>query len=131
MSSSSSGWCSRACSARAKVKVGTSRGSVSPSGRPSRSLWYSAQTAARRWSVLRISSCSADRDQLFGHRGEDLGPVGGDVDEILDPDPERTRHIHARLDRDDVALLERRIRPLRQPWRLVDLDPDSVPEAVA
>ena len=70
----------RAC-ASARVKACASRGNVSSSGRPSRSLWYSAQTAARRCSVLRDGA----RDVLARARVDPDHVADVDEQRHLDP----------------------------------------------
>ena len=67
----------------------------------------------------------------FDGSAQDVAPVRGHDDEILDPHPAAARHVHARLDGHHVAGLEHVVARARQPRRLVDLEPDAVAEPVA
>src|SRR5438132_12108521 len=89
---------------------------------------YSLAGLDRSISALPGSLC--DREELFRHRGQHLVPALGHDDQVLDPDSEPPGHVHARLDRDDVAAHEPPLAARREPGRLVDLETDAVPGAV-
>ena len=79
------------------------------------------------------------KDVRGRHRPGRLLSVGAEVamtvvchhHQILDPDPKLAGYVDARLDRDDVAGEQLVVGALRQPRRLVDLDPDAVSEPVS
>src|SRR3954462_5497443 len=77
------------------------------------------------------SALGIDDPQVLRQRRDDLAAVVGDDDEVLDPHTDRAGHVHTRLDRDDVARLQRVLPLLGEPRALVDLEPDAVAEAVA
>src|SRR3954447_2756659 len=77
------------------------------------------------------SALGIDDPQVLRQRRDDLAAVVGDDDEVLDPHADRAGHIDPRLDRDDVARLQRVLPLLGEPRPLVDLEPDPVSEAVA
>ena len=58
-------------------------------------------------------------------------PVGGDHDQVLDPDPEPPGQVDARLDGDHIARRSSSSTFCESRGRLVDVEPDSVPETVA
>src|SRR5207247_1148279 len=82
-------------------------------------------------SCTRGGRGSTDRQQVLADRREHVRPVGGHHHEVLDPHAEAPGDVHARLDGDDGAGLERRLVALGQARLLVDLQPDAVAEAVA
>src|SRR5438105_2567228 len=69
--------------------------------------------------------------QLLRQPAQDVVALVGHDHQVLDPYPEATREVDARLDRDHVAGEQRPVRALGQAGALVDLDADPVPEAVA
>src|SRR5438270_6391942 len=76
-------------------------------------------------------SLSADLEQLLRERGQELGSVLADDGQVLDPAAADAFEVDTRLDRDDVARLERVGRLGREPRRFVHLEAHSVAEAVA
>src|SRR6266536_5108650 len=74
---------------------------------------------------------SADRQEPFWQAAEHLSTVFANGHEILDPDAADAWDVHARLDGDDIAGLQRVGRRGGQARRLVDLEADAVAEAVA
>src|SRR4051794_3269334 len=72
-------------STSSRVNSGASRSTRSSSGRPVTSCWYSATTAARRWSLLRT------RHVLAG--------AGVHAHAVADVDEQRYAHRDARLER--------------------------------
>src|SRR4051794_2902112 len=71
------------------------------------------------------------RGEVLRGGGQHLAAAVVDDHEILDPHAEATRHVHARLHRDGVAADQIAFRARCEGGRLVDLEPDSVTEAVA
>src|SRR6476659_7336792 len=72
-----------------------------------------------------------DLDQVLRERGQHLDAVLPHDGEILDPAAADALEVDPGLDRDDLPGLQRVRRLGREPRRLVDLEPDAVPEAVA
>src|SRR4051794_2440173 len=96
-------------------------------------LTISAMTAGGYLLLLperRRARPLADREQVLRERGQDLAPLLGHDDQILDATPPHTGEVEPRLDGDHVSDGEHigRFRPHR--GCLVHLDPDPVAEAV-
>src|SRR5215216_5157132 len=86
------------------------------------------------WFVLTISAIASnlvESAEFLRERGQHLGPVVCDDDEILDADPALARQVDARLDRHHVPGFERAAGLLRKAWIFVHEDPDTVSEPVA
>src|SRR5215208_6618098 len=101
-----------------------------------RHVWPSSAMCMplRNWLVETTSAMSAaslaDLDQVLRERGQELDAVLAHDREVLDADASEARDVDPRLDRDDVAGLERVRRLRREARRLVDLQADAVPEPV-
>src|ERR1041385_3005391 len=72
-----------------------------------------------------------DGHELLGEAREDLRAVLADDDEVFDANASLARQVDPRLDGDDVSGGERVLRGLAETRRLVYLDPEPVPKAVA
>src|SRR5918911_4088141 len=88
----------------------------------------------RNWLVLTTSATAAslvNGHELLRERGQDLGAVVSDDDEVLDADAAAALEVDARLDGHDVPGSERVRGRVGETRRLVDLDADAVAEPVA
>src|SRR4051794_63178 len=86
------------------------------------------------WFVLTISAIASnlvESPQFFRKGRQNLRPVFGDDDEILDPDPAAPGEIDAGLDGHDVALRERAARLLGEARILVDEQAHPMTEPVS
>ena len=84
----------------------------------------------RRSAAARRAPSAVDGHELLREPGQHLAAAVGHDDQVLDADAELARQVDPGLDRHRVAGLQRALRGLRQPRRLVHLQPDPVAEAV-
>src|SRR5437764_2095546 len=116
--------------AASRSHVATASGRTSACAGPS----TAGSATSRHWTLtgsMKVSSRISDRDEVLADGREDLRPVVGHHDEVLDPHPEASGQVDARFDGDDVPRLKRRLVALGQPRRLVDLEAHAVAEPVA
>src|SRR3954470_18398377 len=74
---------------------------------------------------------SCNLQKFAGEIGQYFGTAGGEVDIVFDADAAPAWPVDTRLDRDDRTLSERRLDRLGEPRGFVDLESESMAEAVA
>src|SRR3954447_2996632 len=95
---------------------------------PAPSPWIPYQTRPPGTSTNPSRTATSELEVVRVLR-EDLVPVLGDENDVLDPHPAEVGEVEARLDRDDVADDER-LAAVVERGRLVELETEAVAEVV-